>query len=56
MKIKPFASMSFCSRCGAPVPRWGLALVTKVSNFSIATPFVCSNCKRNKKARKLNEK
>jgi len=56
MNFKPFASTTFCSRCGAPLLKIGLSIQTKAGNFSVAPPIFCMNCKTKKKARESNER
>lgn len=52
MKIRPFASINFCSRCGCPVPRLGVSVRTKAGNVTTTTPFVCPSCKAKKKKKR----
>lgn len=47
--MKPFVNINFCYKCGCPVPRVGLSIRTKASNFSVSTPFICPKCKAKKK-------
>lgn len=49
VKMKPFASVNFCSKCGCPVPRIGVSLRTNYGVVSTATPFICPKCKSKKK-------
>lgn len=49
MKIKPYASINFCLKCGCPVPRIGLSIKTKAGNISTSSPFICPRCKSKKK-------
>ena len=51
MKIKPFASVNFCFKCGCPVPRFGISVKTNVGNISTSTPFICPHCKNKRKKR-----
>ena len=51
MKIKPFASINFCLKCGCAVPRIGLSVKTNMGNISTSSPFVCPNCKTKNRKR-----
>lgn len=51
--MKPFVNINFCYKCGCPVPRVGLSIRTKASNFSVSTPFICPKCKKKKKGKWL---
>lgn len=49
MRLKPFVSINFCSKCHCPVPRAGVSLRTGSGNVTLSTPFICPKCKAKKK-------
>lgn len=49
MKIKPFASVNFCYKCGCPVPKIGISVKTRIGNITTSTPFMCPKCQAKKK-------
>jgi len=49
VRIRPFANINLCSKCGCPVPRLGVSLRTDFGSVATKTPFICPKCKKKKK-------